>query len=90
MATIAILFDFFPGAISYFNPSEECPLCFCTAPQKEYVRLSCDHKIHYSCLMRWKNSCPLCRIGTSEDKGIRRKFDIKDDLKEIKKTINKW
>lgn len=90
MATLSILLDFIPYLYSYFNPTEECSICFCTVPLKEYTPLDCGHQIHHSCLMRWKNSCPLCRLGKSEDETIQIKFNIKADLKEIKNTLNKW
>jgi len=30
-----------------------CKHCFCL--------LSCGHSYHSSCLMKWKNGCPLCK-----------------------------
>lgn len=39
---------------------DDCPVCtesLCDTPQP----LSCGHWVHRSCIVRWKDECPLCR-----------------------------
>ena len=44
--------------------NEECCICLCIN-NGPWVRLDCNHRIHYDCIKLWldkSNTCPLCRI----------------------------
>jgi hypothetical protein len=44
--------------------NEECCICLCIN-NGPWVRLDCNHLIHYDCIKLWldkSNTCPLCRI----------------------------
>ena len=42
---------------------EECPICITDFSNNEkVVKLKCNHKFHYNCIINVKsNSCPICR-----------------------------
>lgn len=43
----------------YRFPREECAICLDCIKDEE--PLSCGHWIHRSCVLKWRDECPICR-----------------------------
>ena len=43
-----------------FEKPDNCPICL-TSIKKINKPLSCGHWVHKSCILKWKDQCPVCR-----------------------------
>jgi hypothetical protein len=57
------------------HTEEECPICFCKIIHPDCIRCTNNHRIHYSCYVKWFTTmtnanqpvtCPQCRINNFE------------------------
>nr|QBK89851.1 MAG: ring finger domain protein [Pithovirus LCPAC101] len=59
-----------PSPSNYMDPSssEDDKCAICMDDINERACLPCGHsQFHYHCLLRWKETCPLCRSNYSND-----------------------
>jgi len=49
---------------------EDCPIC--SEAMNEIQPLSCSHWVHRSCILKWKDECPICRKKIKLTKNERR------------------
>lgn len=43
-------------------PSCDCPICYELVSSPDFVRTTCNHIFHLSCMQNWgRPTCPMCR-----------------------------
>jgi len=63
---------------------KDCCICSNSLHQTKKP-LSCGHWVHFKCMKKWGNTCPLCRTILPEIK-IRRKYETEEYEEEFEFT----